>query len=93
MFELLFDEVPFYSESLAATYGKIMDHKKTFAFPEEGEGGFTDEARHLITRMICDQDTRIGKDGAAEIKGHPWFNGFDWETTFLRKSKIFFITD
>jgi serine/threonine-protein kinase MRCK len=86
----LFDEVPFYSESLAATYGKIMDHKKTFAFPEEGDG-FSDEARHLITRMICDQDVRIGKDGAGEIKGHPWFIGFDWETTFQRKSMGFMI--
>jgi hypothetical protein len=89
LYELLYDEVPFYSESLAATYGKIMDHKTTFAFPEED--GFSDEARSLIRRMICDQDVRIGKDGAGEIKKHEWFSGFDWETTFLRKSIIFVV--
>ena len=27
MYELLFDDVPFYSESLMDTYAKIMDHE------------------------------------------------------------------
>lgn len=22
----------------------------------------------------------LGSDGAQEIKGHPWFNGIDWES-------------
>lgn len=88
LYELLFDEVPFYSESLAATYGKIMGHKTTFAFPEDCEET-SDEAKNLITRMICDQEVRIGKDGADEIKLHPFFTGFDWDETFARRSKIF----
>lgn len=87
LYELLFDEVPFYAESLTATYGRIMEHKKTFAFPEEEADDVSDDVKHLITRMICDQETRIGKDGADEIKMHPWFAGFDWELTFQRKSR------
>ncbi|KAI8896828.1 kinase-like domain-containing protein [Globomyces pollinis-pini] len=64
LYELLCDEVPFYSESLVGTYGKIMNHKKHFAFPEDVE---------------LSEDFRLGKSGVQEIKNHPWFKGIDWE--------------
>ena len=48
MYELLCDEVPFYSESLVGTYGKIMNHETTFAFPEDIV--LTDECKDLISK-------------------------------------------
>jgi protein-serine/threonine kinase len=35
--------------------------------------------------MITDPEVRLGRNGADEIKAHPFFNGFDW--TNLRKRK------
>ena len=29
--------------------------------------------------MIADSDVRLGRNGAEEIKAHPFFEGFDWE--------------
>lgn len=37
-----------------------------------------------MKRLICDADTRLGKNGSDEIKAHPFFKGVDWEN--LRQS-------
>ena len=29
--------------------------------------------------MICDADTRLGRNGAEEIKAHPFFKNLDWD--------------
>ena len=29
--------------------------------------------------MIADSDVRLGRNGAEEIKAHPFFEGFDWD--------------
>jgi serine/threonine protein kinase len=76
LYELLCDEVPFYSESLVGTYGKIMNHEDNFAFPDDVE--LSKEAKDLITKLICKQELRLGKDGVQEITNHPWFKGVDW---------------
>ena len=37
------------------------------------------ELKDLLTRLLCRIPTeRIGKNGAQEIKSHPFFNGVDW---------------
>ncbi|TPX38285.1 hypothetical protein SmJEL517_g00073 [Synchytrium microbalum] len=77
LFELLFDETPFYAESLTETYGKIMAHATTFAFPEDCE--ISADAKDIISKLICSKEERLGKNGPAEIKAHPWFKGIDFE--------------
>jgi serine/threonine-protein kinase MRCK len=47
VYELLCDEVPFYAESLVGTYGKIMNHETTFAFPQDSE--LSDVCKDLIS--------------------------------------------
>ncbi|KAJ3219933.1 Serine/threonine-protein kinase MRCK alpha [Dinochytrium kinnereticum] len=76
LYELLFDEVPFYSESLMETYGKIMDHEKTFSFPDDIE--ISKDAEDLIRKLICKKEARLGRNGIQEIKSHPWFKNFEW---------------
>ncbi|KAI8805344.1 kinase-like domain-containing protein, partial [Cladochytrium replicatum] len=63
LFELLFDEVPFYAESLTGIYNRIMDHEV----------------------LICKKEVRLGRNGAEEIKKHPWFSGFDFSNARQNK--------
>ncbi|KAI9334554.1 hypothetical protein BDR26DRAFT_822951, partial [Obelidium mucronatum] len=78
LYEMLFDEVPFYSESLVETYARIMDHEKSLEFPSDVE--VTSEALDFIKKLICNAETRLGRNsGVQELKNHAWFKGFNWE--------------
>ncbi len=39
----------------------------------------SDEARDLIFKLINNKNNRLGKNGASEIKKHPFFAGIDWD--------------
>lgn len=81
IFESLYGETPFYAESLIQTYSNIMNHKHCFKFPVNAQ--VTDEAKDLISNLICDQAHRFKR--LDQFKSHPWFTGIDWD--HLREMK------
>ncbi|KAJ3296237.1 hypothetical protein HK104_001802 [Borealophlyctis nickersoniae] len=89
MYELLYDEVPFYSESLAETYGKIMDHEVRQGCVILDYSEASEEALDLMRNLICKKEVRLGRNNINEIKNHKWFEGFDWAG--VRRSKPPFI--
>lgn len=81
MFEMLYGETPFYAESLVDTYGKIMNHEAKFALPDDEPPEFvvSDDAKDLMCKLICRNETRLGKRGLDDFRAHPWFAAIDWD--------------
>ena len=77
-FEMIVGYPPFFSDDPAITCQKILHWKKTFVIPPEAN--LSPAATDLLKKMIADPEERLGKNGADEIKSHPFFDGMDWNT-------------
>jgi protein-serine/threonine kinase len=77
MFEMLVGYPPFCAENYNLTYNKIINWRESLKFPKDLH--ISPSAEHLIKRLLCDADQRLGLYGADEIKAHPFFRGIDWD--------------
>lgn len=76
LYEMLVGETPFFDDDIMQTYQKIINCK--LKFPEF----VSPLAQSFITGLLQPKIAkRLGcsHSGAAEIKAHPWFDGFDWQ--------------
>ena len=87
LFEMLVGYPPFFSDDPSITCQKILHWKKTFVIPPEAN--LSPAATDLLKRFVSNSETRLGRNGADEIKKHPFFEGFDWEG--IRKQKAPYI--
>ncbi|KAM9456271.1 myotonin-protein kinase isoform 2-T2 [Clarias gariepinus] len=76
-YEMLFGSTPFYAESLSETYAKIIHFQDYFEFPASAVE-ISEEARSLITSLLCDRNERLGANGSADFRSHPFFSGLQW---------------
>jgi len=75
---------PFFSENPSDTCQKIIQWKKHFSIPIESNLSL--EADNLIRKLVCPAESRLGINGADEIKSHPFFKGFDWSNVGKMKA-------
>ena len=71
---------PFCSEAPQDTYRKVMTWKENLIFPPEVP--ISNNARSLISRLVCNVEDRLGRNSVEEIKDHNFLQGSDWE--FIR---------
>lgn len=76
MYEMLIGYPPFCSDSNQDTYKKIINWKDSLVFPDDIH--ISTDAEHLIRRLLCNAEQRLGRHGSDEIKSHPFFKGIDW---------------
>ena len=79
-YEMIIGAPPFYSKSKEETQCKIINWREYLSIPDKVrinkvDRPISEEAKSLIVGFLADEDQRLGKNGAAEIKRHPFFNG------------------
>ncbi|XP_008850280.1 myotonin-protein kinase isoform X3 [Nannospalax galili] len=77
-YEMFYGQTPFYADSTAETYAKIVHYKEHLSLPL-ADSGVSEEARDLIQGLLCPAEVRLGLDGADDFRKHPFFFGLDWE--------------
>ena len=76
MFEMMIGYPPFFSESSTETCKKILDWKNTLNI--RPEANISKEAEDILRKLINDPESRLGANGADEIKAHPFFKKIKW---------------
>ena len=82
-YEMLVGYAPFCSKETSEVCYKVLNWKKYLKIPNKVK--ISEEAQDLIFKMINNSNNRLGKNGADEIKKHPFFNGIDWENIMNTK--------
>ncbi|KAJ1922148.1 Serine/threonine-protein kinase MRCK alpha [Mycoemilia scoparia] len=77
MYEMLYGDPPFYSDTVPETYARVMAFSQHLTFDDSL--AISDEAKDLMKRLLTHKDRRLGKKGSNEIKSHPFFRGINWE--------------
>ncbi|KAJ1072954.1 hypothetical protein K5549_015097 [Capra hircus] len=70
---------PFYADSTAETYGKIVHYREHLSLPL-ADTGVPEEARDLIQQLLCPPEVRLGRNGAGDFRKHPFFFGLEWDS-------------
>ena len=93
LFECLCGYPPFYADKPMQTCRKIMNWRKTLAFPKEYVAKLSPPCIDFVRHLICDTERRLRSkaDGVTVPEGrdvatHPWFDGFEWSTVREQKA-------
>eukprot|EP00041_Stephanoeca_diplocostata_P008151 m.118056 g.118056 ORF g.118056 m.118056 type:complete len:762 (-) comp17197_c0_seq3:176-2461(-) len=77
MYELMHGQGPFEAPTVLDTHRKVMAHSEHLVFSDDVT--VSADAKDLIRRLVCDKGNRLGINGAAEVKAHPFFRGICWD--------------
>nr|XP_042088134.1 myotonin-protein kinase isoform X5 [Ovis aries] len=78
-YEMFYGQTPFYADSTAETYGKIVHYREHLSLPL-ADAGVPEEARDLIQQLLCPPEVRLGRNGAGDFRKHPFFFGLEWDS-------------
>ncbi|KAK7743360.1 Serine/threonine-protein kinase [Diatrype stigma] len=82
LYEMLTGLPPFYDENTNEMYRKILS--EPLHFP--GADVVPPAAKDLLSKLLNrDPAERLGANGSAEIKAHPFFHAIDWRKLLQRK--------
>ena len=69
MYELLTRTLPFEAASVDDTIRNVVDWRNTLRLPQQ----VSPAARDVLARLLCEPDSRLGRNGLADFKVGCWF--------------------
>lgn len=77
LYEMLIGQPPFLASTPAETQYKVINWETTLHIPKMAN--LSTEAADLTMKLCCGPEKRLGKNGAEDIKKHPFFISIDFE--------------
>ncbi|TSV41628.1 Serine/threonine-protein kinase LATS2 [Bagarius yarrelli] len=78
LFEMLVGQPPFLAPTPTETQLKVINWENTLQVPPQVK--LSPEAVDIIGRLCCSAEERLGRNGAGEIKAHPFFAQVDFSS-------------
>ncbi|XP_027445683.1 serine/threonine-protein kinase LATS2 isoform X1 [Zalophus californianus] len=83
LFEMLVGQPPFLAPTPTETQLKVINWENTLHIPAQVK--LSPEARDLITKLCCAADHRLGRNGADDLKAHPFFGAIDFSSDIRKQ--------
>uniref|UniRef100_A0A452UI14 non-specific serine/threonine protein kinase n=1 Tax=Ursus maritimus TaxID=29073 RepID=A0A452UI14_URSMA len=83
LFEMLVGQPPFLAPTPTETQLKVINWENTLHIPAQVK--LSPEARDLITKLCCADDHRLGRNGADDLKAHPFFGAIDFSSDIRKQ--------
>nr|XP_045369943.1 serine/threonine-protein kinase LATS2 [Camelus bactrianus] len=83
LFEMLVGQPPFLAPTPTETQLKVVNWESTLHIPAQAE--LSPEARDLIAKLCCSAEHRLGRNGAADLKAHPFLGAVDFSSDIRRQ--------
>lgn len=78
LYEMVIGQPPFLATTPLETQLKVINWKSTLHIPPQAK--LSAEASDLIVKLCRGPEDRLGKNGADEIKAHPFFKSIDFSS-------------
>ncbi|XP_059355156.1 serine/threonine-protein kinase LATS1-like [Carassius carassius] len=78
LYEMVVGQPPFLATTPLETQMKVINWQTTLHIPQQAK--LSPEATDLILKLCRGPEDRLGKNGADEIKAHPFFKSIDFST-------------
>ncbi|XP_011831930.1 PREDICTED: serine/threonine-protein kinase LATS2 [Mandrillus leucophaeus] len=83
LFEMLVGQPPFLAPTPTETQLKVINWENTLHIPAQVK--LSPESRDLITKLCCSADHRLGRNGADDLKAHPFFSAIDFSSDIRKQ--------
>ncbi|XP_029449944.1 serine/threonine-protein kinase LATS1 isoform X2 [Rhinatrema bivittatum] len=87
LFEMLVGQPPFLAQTPLETQLKVINWQTYLHIPPLSK--LTPEASDLIIKLCRGPDDRLGKNGADEIKAHPFFKSIDFSSDLRQQPALY----
>lgn len=77
LYEMVIGQPPFYASTPAETQYKVINWKETLTIHPQSL--ISREASDLIVQLLQGPETRLGRNGASEVKEHCFFSGTNFD--------------
>ncbi|KAG7175084.1 serine/threonine-protein kinase LATS1-like [Homarus americanus] len=88
LYEMLVGQPPFLANTPPETQYKVINWETTLRIPKQAK--LSPEAKDLILNLCTHPEQRLGRNGAQEVKSHPFLESLDFEGG-LRKQQALYL--
>lgn len=88
LYEMLVGQPPFLASTPPETQYKVINWETTLRIPKQAK--LSPEAKDLILSLCTHAEQRLGRNGAQELKNHPFLESLDFEGG-LRKQQALYL--